>query len=119
MPYNYTSNVTLGTLQHAALHLVQNDAELSEWLDYVDFYKDYRKDMRDQITGMVVLIHDGELLAMWITESAAWYNLNALYHPITYYTGFNKFMECKRQGNVCYDPAKLNKFCDRILATGR
>lgn len=60
---------------------VYNDWELKDWLDHIAFPKRYRKD----ITGAVVVIHDGELLAMWVTEENASYDVRSLYHPLSYY----------------------------------
>jgi hypothetical protein len=61
--------------------LIQTDYELSDWLDFVGFPRQWRRN----ITGIVLTVNDGDLTSMWLSESSAYYDLSATYHPLSYY----------------------------------
>jgi len=61
--------------------LESNSQDVEFWLDFVAFPKRYRKD----ITAVIVIIGDGDLLAMWLSESGRYYDLSARYRPLPYY----------------------------------
>lgn len=111
MAYNHS--VTLRSLQNDALFLVQNDSDLSFWLDYVALPDKERKD----ITGIVVLINDGDLCAMWLTEYSAWYDLGAIYHPLPWYNQYDEHYYCPdyhKESCECYDLDKLQSIIAQI-----
>jgi len=77
----YKQIITLASLQDDKYTFVQNDTELAENLDMLGFPVKYRKD----ITGMVLLVGDGDILAAWVTESSRPYDLWARYCPLPVY----------------------------------
>lgn len=81
IPKTYQHNKLLRYLEDEKYSFVQNDTELYEFLDMVGFPKRQRK----HITGMVLLIGDGDIVAVWVTERGAYYDLSAIYHPLPYY----------------------------------
>lgn len=70
----------LRQLQDEKYTLVQNDTDLASFVDMVGL-----NEFADDITGMVVEIIDGDLGEVWITEDAAYYDLSAVYHPLSFY----------------------------------
>lgn len=72
---------TLRQLQDDKYTFIQNDSDLAAYIDMVGIPPEYRED----ITGMVVEMIDGDLGAVWLTESAAYYDLSAVYRPLSYY----------------------------------
>jgi hypothetical protein len=60
---------------------IQTDYELSDLLESLGMPKKWRK----EITGAIVLLGDGDFIAVWLTEWAAYYDNNAYYHPLPYY----------------------------------
>jgi hypothetical protein len=61
--------------------LIQSDTDLREILGSLAFPKKYYKD----ITSAVVLLGDGDFIAVWLTEDSRWYDNLAYYHPLPYY----------------------------------
>lgn len=70
-------------LQNDKYYLIQTDFELSDLLEYCGIPQEYRQD----ITGAIVAIQDGEYTEIWLSESAKYYSLDSVYYPISYYTG--------------------------------
>jgi hypothetical protein len=82
VPTNYKPSISLRRLDIKPDYiLVQTDRDLIDWLDFVGFPKKSRSD----ISGIVVTIGEGDLIAMWLTEYSAYYDLSAIYHPLAYY----------------------------------
>lgn len=77
----YKSRLTLASLQDESVYLVQNDQELAELLDSIGISEDYKTD----ITGACIIFGDGEYLAIWLTESAIWYDLSSTYYSLPFY----------------------------------
>lgn len=61
--------------------LVQDNQDLTAFIEYCGICADYAKD----ITGAVIILNDGDISAAWFSESAAYYALDAWYHPSSYY----------------------------------
>lgn len=80
-------NKRLKELQAEKYYFIQNDSELSEVLESIGLKEECKKD----ITGCVLLIGDGEYIAVWLTEESRYYDLNACYHPLTYYKTHDMF----------------------------
>jgi hypothetical protein len=53
--------------------------------EFVGLDEEYKKD----ITGVVVVLKDGEYLAVWLSESNRPYALSSTYHPLPYYLSDN------------------------------
>jgi len=70
----------LRQLQDEKYTFVQNDSDLASFVDMVGL-----TEYADDITGMVVEIIDGDLGEVWITENAAFYDLSAIYRPLSFY----------------------------------
>lgn len=71
----------LRQLQEDKYTLIQNDTDLAAVLDYVGIDPEYR----DDITGALVEVLDGEYGEVWLTEDAAYYDLSAVYRPLSFY----------------------------------
>lgn len=71
----------LRQLQGEKYTLIQTSQDLDAVLDYVGIDPEYRED----ITGAVVEVLDGEYGEVWFTESAAYYDLSAMYYPLSFY----------------------------------
>ena len=76
-----SQSLTLRRLQDEKYTLIQTDYDLADLLDNVGLKAEYRED----ITGAIVWAHDGEYVEVWFTESAAWFDLSAMYHNLAYY----------------------------------
>lgn len=76
----------LRDLQEEKYYLIQTDYELSDLLDFIGLPEEYR----DDITGAVVSIGDGDYDEIYLTESARYYDLQADYQPLSYYMQQNK-----------------------------
>jgi hypothetical protein len=83
MDKKYKSILTLRQLQDDKYYLAQNDSELSELIEYLGI--DGESINLEEFTGAVLLIGEGDYIAVWMTESSAWYSLDAIYHPLPYY----------------------------------
>jgi hypothetical protein len=77
----YKAYYTLRELDKEGYTLVQNDTDLAETLESIGLPKKYRKD----ITGAVLVIGDGDYNAVYLTESASYYDLSAVYHPLPFW----------------------------------
>ena len=62
--------------------LVQTDYELADIIDYAGSPDAYRAD----ITGAMVKVGDGDYSEIWFTESSRYYDLNAEYLPVSFWT---------------------------------
>lgn len=80
-PSKYRYAVRADELEGEKYTLIQTDADLNFWLDFVSIPEEFRQD----ITGAIVLTGDGDLISMWLTEDSAWYSCDAAYHPLPYY----------------------------------
>jgi hypothetical protein len=81
IPKTYHPNVSLSKLDGDDYLLVQTDTDLAETLENVAFPKLLRK----TITGVVIRITNGDYDGVWVTEYGAYYDLSAIYHPLSYY----------------------------------
>ena len=81
LPANYVPHTTLYKLQGMEYYFVQTDSEVLEWQDFVGFPRKYRR----EITGIIVQTYEGDLVAMWLTESSRPYDVSVTYHPLPYY----------------------------------
>lgn len=61
--------------------LISDYQDIVFWLDFVAFPKKWRHD----ITAMIVITNDGDLSAMWLSESNRYYDLSADYQPLPFY----------------------------------
>ena len=71
----------LRQLQDEKYTFIQTDYDLADVLDIVGIDPEYR----DEITGAVVEVLDGEYGEVWLTEDAAYYDLSAVYRPMSFY----------------------------------
>lgn len=71
----------LRQLQDEKYTFIQNDTDLAAVLDCVGISPEYRED----ITGALVEVSDGEYGEVWLTESCAPYDLSASYYPLSFY----------------------------------
>ena len=74
-------NKRLKNLQDEKYYFVQTDSELADVLNYVGLKEEYKQD----ITGAVLLIGNGDYIAVWLTETPRYYDLNATYHYLPFY----------------------------------
>lgn len=81
IPKTYRPNVLLKDLERVSLDFIQTDWDIKFWLEFVGF----PKKSRDSITGMVVKISDGDLEAIWLSESNGPFWVDSHYHPLAYY----------------------------------
>lgn len=77
----YKHVVTLRALQDEKYTFIQSESDLKEFLEMIGLPKKYRSD----ITGMVLVIGDGDIDAVWLSESGAYYALSAHYYALPYY----------------------------------
>ena len=83
MAKTFKHNINLSQLQDEKYYLVQTDSELSDLIEYVGI--DPESINLEEFTSAVLLVGDGDYIAVWMTESSAWYSLDAIYHPLPYY----------------------------------
>ena len=57
------------------------DWEIEHILDFVGFPEEFKQD----ITGAVVEMYDGDYVRVWLTESCAPYSIFSMYHELPYY----------------------------------
>jgi hypothetical protein len=86
----YKANVALSDLQSDIYTRIQTDYDLTFVLEFVSVPDEYKSD----ITGAIVLECDGDYDAVWLTESARPFDLDATYHPLPYYKPGNWDKEC-------------------------
>jgi hypothetical protein len=86
----YRASVHLSDLQSDIYTLIQTDYDLESVLESVGVPDEYKPD----ITGAVCLVGDGDYDAIWLTESARPWDLEAIYHPLPYYKPDNWDQEC-------------------------
>lgn len=79
MRYNY--DFLCSELDQDDYILIQNSQDLNFWLEFVALPVEYWQD----ITGAIVVIGDGDLIAIWLTESSRYYDLNSTYYSLPYY----------------------------------
>lgn len=84
IPGAYKHTFLLSELQNDDLIFIQTDYDLSFWLEFTGLPNQWRKD----ITGGIIKIFDGDLLAAWFTENYAPYLLNTPYHSLPYYLNY-------------------------------
>jgi len=77
----YKPSTQLRNLQEDDLEFYQNSQDIKHLVDMVGLPKKYKK----HITGAVALIGDGDIYAVWLSESRAPYDLNATYYSLPYY----------------------------------
>jgi hypothetical protein len=80
-PLDYHATVSLRTLDKRGYEYIQNDSDIQDFLDTLGFPKRQRKN----ITGLVVIIGDGDIEAAWVSESSRPYDLSSWYHPLPFY----------------------------------
>lgn len=78
---SYSHFKYLSELEDDKYAFIQDSQDIGFWLDFTGMIKKYRKD----ITGIVVLVEDGDLCAIWLTESNRPYCLDVDYYSLPYY----------------------------------
>lgn len=81
IPKTYQHARTLRTLQDEEFTYIQTDRDILDFLDTVGFPKKWKY----QITGMVIVLGDGEINAMWVSESNRPYDLSSTYYALPDY----------------------------------
>jgi len=81
LPTDYKFTIQLSELDSKEYTFIQSDYDIEFWLNFVSFPVEFR----DDITGIVVCVYEGDLYAMWLSESAAPYSIYANYHPLPFY----------------------------------
>lgn len=83
------ATLRLSEFQENIYTLITDSQEIKDLLDYVGFCKVWY----DDITGVVMLIGEGDYDAVWLTESSQPYDLSAWYRPLPYYKEDNKYYD--------------------------
>jgi hypothetical protein len=86
----YRASVHLSDLQSDIYTLIQADYDLAAVLEFVGVPDEDKSD----ITGAVCLECEGDYAAVWLTESARPFDLNAIYHPLPFYRPDEWDKEC-------------------------
>lgn len=81
VPKEYEWILPLEDLQHEDLMLTTYSNEIDDVLCLIGFPKKYIKD----ITGIVLLVGDGDYDAVWLSESARPYDLHSSYRALPFY----------------------------------
>lgn len=77
----YQHSVLLRYLEDDIYTYISTDYDLEAVLEFVGLPDEDKED----ITGAVVLVGDGDYDAVWLTESPRPYDLTATYHALPYY----------------------------------
>lgn len=78
---SYYSTVTHRSIENDESMYCENSQDIEAYLKDVGMPAEYR----EGITAVVVLVWEGDLIAMWLTESGRPFDLRAFYHPLPYY----------------------------------
>ena len=70
-------------LNNEEYHLIQNDIDLKDIMNYAGIAEEYKSD----ITGCIfkVDLSAADYSEIWFTEDSAYYDLSATYYPADYY----------------------------------
>lgn len=79
MAYNHSTQ--LENLDSAKYELIDLSQDIESTLEMIGFPEDDRED----ITGIIVILEDGDYSAVWLTESSRPYDLYSTYHALPYY----------------------------------
>lgn len=96
LPVGYRFTIPLSELDNDEYTFISNSQDIEFYLDFVGFnesdllnpytLKDTQFNIyHSVITGIVVCQYDGDLYAMWLTESNQPDDLRVDYHPLPYY----------------------------------
>jgi predicted hydrocarbon binding protein len=75
----WNNNIPLAELDGAGMNFALDSQVINELREYFKVL-----DLED-ITGMVYTLGDGDYSEVYVTESSRPYDLQAIYHPLSYY----------------------------------